>query len=123
MFSFATMTCRCGFATSDESLYECPACGTVWRERPKAAKTAGPTVGTKVELLCAVCGEPFDGVRSPVFAGGTELAHEDCINVSPTEDSPYLKVVAQAEPPKPKRKRKRKRKPRNRPIQAEAPEA
>lgn len=33
MFAGAVQ-CKCGFATSNTDLYECPACDAVWRKRP-----------------------------------------------------------------------------------------
>ena len=63
MFSGAVQ-CRCGFATSNTDLYECPACEAVWRKRP-----TGP--------LCVSCNQEITpGSPAQVVLAG--VAHQEC---------------------------------------------
>lgn len=109
----------CGFASSDPNIFECPSCQTVWRKRPeKQVVQAGPSVGTPMALVCALCGNGFTASDVPVF-DGSGLAHSSCLAgtgkpyVEQPESVPegYLRVLQETqEKPKPKRKRRRKRK-------------
>lgn len=128
MFGSAFSCPKCGFATSDDKIYECPNCGLVWRAKPVEPET--PAAGQAVALECAICGQPFTDGRTPVFTGkGVQLAHESCMAgyAQPTLEAPegLMAVIAKAPPegsesvaptprpaaPKRKRKRRRKRKP------------
>lgn len=133
MFGAAMQCPKCGFATSDDKLYECPNCQMVWRAKP--VEPDKPAAGQAVSLECAICGQPFTDGRTPVFTGnGVQLAHEPCIAgySAPTLEAPQalLSIIEGAPPegsesvaptavPSPARKRKRKRK-RKKPAAARA---
>ena len=102
MFEGAMRCPRCGFATSDPNVYECPNCQMVWKERPK--KLAEP--GTKVTMVCSVCGRGIGPDDVLVFGHtpGT-LAHENCMAGGDTPEaeseavaSSYLDFVQNATP-------------------------
>lgn len=111
------VNCPCGFATSNEDLYNCPNCGKQWKAKPvdKAVVDTGPKVGTKLTLTCVICQAGLEAGEL-VFAGGSDLAHESCIKQPaaeiPGQDhlSDYLKIAqGTSQGPKKKRRRKRKR--------------
>lgn len=126
MFGSAMQCPKCGFATSDDKLYECPNCQMAWRAKPVEAEK--PQAGQAVSLECAICGQPFTDGRTPVFTGkGTQLAHEPCLAgyVAPTLEAPQgLLTIIEGAPPegsesvaptttpaRKKRRRRRKKKP------------
>lgn len=112
----------CGFASSDQSIYECPSCGAVWRIRPKVAdKPTGPAVGTQMAMVCALCDEGFSASKPPVF-DGNGLSHATCLAGTgpiPSEDlsASYLDIVKTTQPKK-KRRRRRKKRPVPGPVEA-----
>lgn len=128
----------CGFASSDQSIYDCPSCGTTWRIRPKVVETpSGPAVGTLMALTCALCNGEFSAANPPVF-DGSGLSHGECLAMNAPPPPPiegadeYLSIINTKQPedaptaPRKKRRRRRKKKPTTQAqvaVQLELPDA
>lgn len=95
MFEGAMRCPKCGFATSDPNVFECPNCQLVWKQRPKKL---GIEKGQKVQMTCSECqGQILPG-QDVVFAGlsGT-LAHENCLaGVIPSDEDEASQNVAES---------------------------
>lgn len=95
MFEGAMRCPRCGFATTDPNVFECPNCQLVWKERPKKL---GVEKGQKVQMVCSECQEQILPGQDVVFAGASgSLAHENCLpGVIPSEDEDGSQKAAEA---------------------------